>query len=545
MGVLSTTNGQWFNRPTSFSYQWKDCTSSTRSSCTSNVANGGGASTGTASSYQVQKSDLGDHITVVVTASNASGSGTATAALTGVVTAGSVPVNTAVPTVAAPPAFNPGSIMTASSTGTWTGSPTSYSYQWEDCNASGSSCSNATTGIGANTSQYILGSGDAEHTIRLAVTAHNTSGASTPASSTQTANVYTYLRGVNLFDVMNNDSSPNATMSYLASQGIKLIRLVTNWTDLQPTRQTALSSTYLSKLDTDVSEAGDNGIVVLIDLVGAFEWPTASGTCCASEADFTDVWNRLSAHFAGNPYIWGYDLQNEPSHASQIPDSCSPTPCTSVDTWQEQVIDNLRNSRDDTRIIVETGEYDSMLDWLPYQAGLGTGLDNGGVPYYTTARDPNNINIEYSGHRYPGTVVGCNTGCTNIQYPADSVNAVSTVNAFGAWCKQYSLQCFVGEFSWPCANTTACVGGSSGSGITACDNGTDAMNWNNWGTTYYTRLDAYNLDATAFAADGSSTTNYCLLPYDHAAGNGASGGVANAIDNRESMATTIQANGSQ
>jgi hypothetical protein len=546
--TLTTSNGLWTNNPSSYAYQWRNCTSS---SC----ANISGA---TSTSYNAQSSDVGNALDVVVTATNSMGSASAASAETPVVISPTVntsaPANTSVPTVQAPPAFNPGSIMTVSSPGTWTiGGVTTAcgsggmtcTYQWEDCTASGASCSIATTGIGATTSTYILGSGDAEHTIRVAVTAH-TAGGSESASSTQTANVYTYLRGVDLFDVMNNDSSPNATMSYLASKGIKLIRLVTNWTTLQPTRQTALSSAYLSKLDTEVSEAGNNGMVVLIDLVGGFEWPTNSGTCCVSEADFTDVWNRLSAHFAGNPYIWGYDLQNEPSHGFQLPDSCSPTPCNSVDTYQEAVIDNLRNSGDDTRIVLETGEYDSMLDWLPYHAGLGTGLDNGGVPYYTTARDSNNFNLEYEGHRYPGTAVGCNSGCTNIQAPADSVNAVTTVNAFGSWCQSYGLQCFVGEFSWPCSNTTACVGGSSGgNNITACDNSTDATNWNSWGSTYYARFDAYNLDATAFSADGSSTTNFCLLPYDHAAGNGASGGVANAIDHSESIAATIQANGSR
>ena len=51
--ALSTTNGSWSNSPSSYGYQWQDCTSS--SSC-SNI---GGA---TASSYTLQSSDVGDTV---------------------------------------------------------------------------------------------------------------------------------------------------------------------------------------------------------------------------------------------------------------------------------------------------------------------------------------------------------------------------------------------------------------------------------------------------------------------------------------------------
>ena len=41
----------------------------------------------------------------------------------------------------------------SASTGTWTESPTSYAYQWQDCNSSGESCA---TISGATTSSYTL-----------------------------------------------------------------------------------------------------------------------------------------------------------------------------------------------------------------------------------------------------------------------------------------------------------------------------------------------------------------------------------------------------
>ena len=56
------------------------------------------------------------------------------------------------------------------STGTWSGDPTSYAYQWEDCNTAGEACSNIT---GATSASYKLAAGDVGHTLRVVVTATN------------------------------------------------------------------------------------------------------------------------------------------------------------------------------------------------------------------------------------------------------------------------------------------------------------------------------------------------------------------------------------
>jgi hypothetical protein len=73
----------------------------------------------------------------------------------------------------------------SASPGTWSGSPTSYAYQWQDCNAAGEACVNVS---GAKSSSYGLTAGDVGHTIRVVVTASN-AGGSAVASSTQTAMV--------------------------------------------------------------------------------------------------------------------------------------------------------------------------------------------------------------------------------------------------------------------------------------------------------------------------------------------------------------------
>jgi len=59
------------------------------------------------------------------------------------------------------------------SNGSWSGSPTHYGYQWQDCATDGTSCSNISAATG---STYVVASGDAGHTIEAIVTATNASG---------------------------------------------------------------------------------------------------------------------------------------------------------------------------------------------------------------------------------------------------------------------------------------------------------------------------------------------------------------------------------
>ena len=106
-----------------------------------------------------------------------------TAAESVTATFSSGPVNTGVPVVSGTP-YNGQTLKTTN--GTWTGSPTSFTYQWEDCNSSGASC---TSIAGATTAEYTLTSADIEHTIRVVVIASNSSGASLPAESAPTAGV--------------------------------------------------------------------------------------------------------------------------------------------------------------------------------------------------------------------------------------------------------------------------------------------------------------------------------------------------------------------
>lgn len=83
-----------------------------------------------------------------------------------------------------------GQVLTAAN-GVWTGTPApTFTYQWQDCNSSGASCSNIT---GATSQLYTLTSPDVTHTLKVVVTGTNSAG-SASATSAHTA-VVTGLSG--------------------------------------------------------------------------------------------------------------------------------------------------------------------------------------------------------------------------------------------------------------------------------------------------------------------------------------------------------------
>ena len=69
--------------------------------------------------------------------------------------------------------------MLSASNGSWTNSPSSYSYQWEDCDSSGANCAGIAN---ATASSYTLASGDVGDTVRVVVTGANASGSSQATS---------------------------------------------------------------------------------------------------------------------------------------------------------------------------------------------------------------------------------------------------------------------------------------------------------------------------------------------------------------------------
>jgi hypothetical protein len=172
-----------------------------------------------------------------------------------------VPVNTGLPVISGTPQ---GGRTLTTSNGTWGGSPTSFTYQWEDCNSSGASCANI---AGATAAEYTLTEADLGQTVRVAVVAHNASGASAPATSGQTAVVeasvgivvegkvpFTQTLATTCSPVVLGSFLPGKTQEYHNTCGLK-----------------ATSTAAESKLVAEDASATDTGHLVQAYTHGAFK----------------------------------------------------------------------------------------------------------------------------------------------------------------------------------------------------------------------------------------------------------------------------------
>jgi hypothetical protein len=132
------------------------------------------------------------------------------------------PVSTAPPAISGTP--RAGQALTTSA-GTWTGSPTSYAYQWGRCDAAGGECSSI---AGATSPTYVPVTADVGSTLRVAVRATNAGGSTTATSA---ATVAVAAAVVNAAPA--NVALP--TISGTAQQGQTLTAAVGAWAN-EPTR---------------------------------------------------------------------------------------------------------------------------------------------------------------------------------------------------------------------------------------------------------------------------------------------------------------------
>lgn len=170
--TLTAQSGSWGGTtPITFTYQWRVCDS------------GGGScsdiSGATSQTYTISAStvSVGSTIRVAVKATNTAGNSTALSTWTQAVTAAGAPLNTAAPQITG--TAQQGATLNATN-GSWSGTGTiTYTYQWEHCDSGGSSCSSIG---GATNSSYVPTGSDVHNTVRVKVTATNSSGDSSAVS---------------------------------------------------------------------------------------------------------------------------------------------------------------------------------------------------------------------------------------------------------------------------------------------------------------------------------------------------------------------------
>jgi hypothetical protein len=164
---LSASEGTWTNSPTSYAYQWSRC-DPIKGTCAQ-------ISGATSSTWVLGSSDVGSTLEVTVTASNATGGTPATSAQTPVVLP-AAPVNNGLPTIGGTAAQ--GDLLSAFNGG-WLYSPSSFAYQWLQCDSTGAHC----TPLSAHGPGYVPGPTDVGDTLKVTVTATNDGGSGSATSA--------------------------------------------------------------------------------------------------------------------------------------------------------------------------------------------------------------------------------------------------------------------------------------------------------------------------------------------------------------------------
>lgn len=163
--ALSASVGSWTPAPTKYSYQWQRNTGSGWSNI----------SKATGQTYTPATADLGATLQVIVSATDAEGTASATSAPTAAVLSGA-PVNTVASTITGT-ALKQGVALSVA-VGTWSPAASSYSYQWQ--RNSGSGWVNI---AGATGNSYTPGTADLGVHLQVQVTGHNAYGTATVTAS--------------------------------------------------------------------------------------------------------------------------------------------------------------------------------------------------------------------------------------------------------------------------------------------------------------------------------------------------------------------------
>jgi hypothetical protein len=149
------------------------------------------------------------------------------------------------------------------SRGTWKGSPTSFSYAWNRCDADGA----CLTISGATGKRYLVKPADVGHTLRSTVTPRNAAG-STPATSAPTA-------------VVPPSGCPPGTAGIQVAQVVPPARLVISRASLSPALTRSIKTIHLRIVITACNGRPVQGATVFATAIPYNQFAATQGTTAA------------------------------------------------------------------------------------------------------------------------------------------------------------------------------------------------------------------------------------------------------------------------
>lgn len=188
--------------------------------------------------------------------------------------------------------------------------------------SSSSLASSAATSTASSSSKSANSSASSGSSSAAASSTSSKISSSSSSTSTSSSSSRLLYEGVSLAGAEFGSSAgtygadytyPNASeVSYFAGKKMNIVRVPFLWERLQHSLNGDLDSTELGRLDAIVAAATAKKVYVILDPhnYARYNGNLIGGTS-VTQANYVDFWNKLSAHYKNNGYVF-FALMNEP-----------------------------------------------------------------------------------------------------------------------------------------------------------------------------------------------------------------------------------------
>lgn len=244
--------------------------------------------------------------------------------------------------------------------------------------------------------------------------------------------------GVPFFDYLPPIESQFA---YYASKGIKVLRFSISWEQAQNTLGGALNSTYMGYVDNAFTYAAAHGLKILLEVFGGAQYAgnkigSAGGP---TNANFADLWSRLSARYTGNSALWAYGLMNEPN--------AMPVPGVTWPAAAQAAITAIRLNDLAAYIYVCGENFAGAWNWEANNPTIQNLTDvSNKIVFEAHFYDDN----DSSGTKYDWNLILSSGGDAldgGVAYPGTNGEGIGTKRLFNiiTWAIKYSVKIAIGE----------------------------------------------------------------------------------------------------
>jgi len=271
---------------------------------------------------------------------------------------------------------------------------------------------------------------------------------------------------------------PNQTeVDYFKGKKMNTLRMPFLWERIQPTLNTALDATELSRFDAFVTATTAKGMNVVLDPHNYARYNGALvGSGTVPNSAFADLWSRLATLYKGNSHVF-FAIMNEPH---DIP----------TEQWvsaANAAIAAIRATGSTNLILVPGNAWTGAWSWN--QNWYGTANSTAMLSIVDTAN-----NYAFEVHQYldsdsSGTAATCVSGTVGIE----------RLTAFTAWLNTNGKRGFLGEFAG--GNNSTCQDAVTQMLNYMETNSNVWVGWTWWAAGPWWAEYIYTLEPTATGAD--------------------------------------------